>query len=175
MTSNEIALKIALLQATAQISSAFISAHNVGIEALDELVDTVYRSLEQTQDNISYDANGERGQVEIEQSITSDYLVCLEDGKKLKMLKRYLKTNYNMSPEEYRKKWNLPADYPMVAPNYAKKRSELAKDIGLGKQTIKQRKQVVINRFKGGLPSGKGKLRIVKSTDIMTTRNSHIF
>ncbi len=173
MASSEISLKIALLQATASISGAFIAAHNLSIDALDELVETVYRALEQTQDNIIYSENGDKPQIEVESSITPDYLVCLEDGKKLKMLKRYLKTNYNMSPEEYRKKWNLSPDYPMVAPNYAKKRSELAKDIGLGKQNIKQRKQIMVNRFKGGLPAGTGKLRIIKSTDIMTTRGTH--
>ena len=67
--------------------------------------------------------------------MTPEFLVCLEDGKKLKMLKRHLKTSYNMTPEEYRQKWNLPRDYPMVAPNYAKQRSDLAKEIGLGKKT----------------------------------------
>ena len=71
--------------------------------------------------------------VPIKKSVTNDYLVCLEDGKKLKMLKRYLRSRYNMSPEEYRAKWNLPPDYPMVAPSYAAKRSEFAKEIGLGK------------------------------------------
>lgn len=71
--------------------------------------------------------------IAIENSITPDYIVCLEDGKQLKMLKRYLKTFYNMSPKEYKEKWGLPANYPMVAPNYAKKRSEIAKQFGLGK------------------------------------------
>lgn len=70
--------------------------------------------------------------VPVKKSVTPEYIVCLEDGKKLKMLKRHLKTAYDMSPEEYRERWGLPADYPMVAPNYAKQRSRLAKDIGLG-------------------------------------------
>jgi predicted transcriptional regulator len=70
-------------------------------------------------------------------SVTPDYIVCLEDGKKLKMLKRHLKTAYNMTPEEYRERWSLPADYPMVAPNYAKQRSRLAKEIGLGTRARK--------------------------------------
>ena len=69
----------------------------------------------------------------IKRSITPEYIVCLEDGKKLKMLKRYLRSNYNLTPEEYRAKWNLPVDYPMVAPNYAKQRSDFAKKIGLGR------------------------------------------
>ena len=72
--------------------------------------------------------------VPVRRSLTPEYLVCLEDGKKLKMLKRYLRTTYDMSPEEYRQKWGLPADYPMVAPNYAKRRSEFAKRIGLGRR-----------------------------------------
>jgi len=71
--------------------------------------------------------------VPVKKSIGDDFIICLEDGKKLKMLKRYLRSNYNMSPEEYRAKWGLPADYPMVAPSYAARRSEFAKRIGLGK------------------------------------------
>lgn len=73
--------------------------------------------------------------VPVRRSVTPDYIVCLEDGKKLKMLKRHLRANYGMTPEEYRAKWNLPPDYPMVAPNYAKQRSEFAKKIGLGRKT----------------------------------------
>ena len=71
--------------------------------------------------------------VPVKKSVTADYIVCLEDGKKLKMLKRYLRARYGLSPDAYRAKWNLPADYPMVAPNYANRRSELAKKIGLGR------------------------------------------
>ena len=76
--------------------------------------------------------------ISVRRSITPDFIVCLEDGKKLKMLKRYLRTNYKMTPEEYRAKWNLPHDYPMVAPNYAKQRSEFAKNIGLGRSSKKK-------------------------------------
>jgi predicted transcriptional regulator len=78
--------------------------------------------------------------VPIRRSVTPDYLVCLEDGKKLKMLKRHLRTTYNMTPEEYRAKWNLPPDYPMVAPNYAKQRSDFAKQIGLGRKPGEKRR-----------------------------------
>ena len=81
-----------------------------------------------------------RPAVAIKKSISPDYIVCLEDGKKLKMLKRHLKTAYNMTPDEYRKRWGLPADYPMVAPNYAKHRSNLAKKIGLGTKPRKRRR-----------------------------------
>jgi predicted transcriptional regulator len=77
--------------------------------------------------------------VPVKKSITPDYIVCLEDGKKLKMLKRYLRTRYGLTPEAYRAKWNLPADYPMTAPNYAAKRSDFAKQIGLGKPSRKKR------------------------------------
>jgi MucR family transcriptional regulator, transcriptional regulator of exopolysaccharide biosynthesis len=74
--------------------------------------------------------------VSIRKSVTPDYLICLEDGKKLKMLKRHLRTTYDMSPQDYREKWGLPADYPMVAPNYATRRSEFAKQIGLGRKAV---------------------------------------
>ncbi len=80
--------------------------------------------------------------VPVSRSITDAYVICLEDGAKLKMLKRYIRTRYNLSPDEYRKKWRLPADYPMVAPDYAKKRSKLAKEIGLGKGRAKKRSKV---------------------------------
>jgi len=79
--------------------------------------------------------------VNVKKSVTPEYIVCLEDGKKLKMLKRYLRSRYSMSPEEYRSKWGLPADYPMVAPNYAAQRSEFAKKIGLGKSSTPPRKK----------------------------------
>src|SRR5699024_4113306 len=79
--------------------------------------------------------------VPVRQSVKQDYIVCLEDGKKLKMLKRYLMTSYGMTPDEYRKKWGLPADYPMVAPSYAEKRRQLAKAIGLGTKRVSKKKQ----------------------------------
>jgi predicted transcriptional regulator len=77
----------------------------------------------------------------VKKSVTPDYVVCLEDGKKLKMLKRYLRSRYGMSPDEYRTKWGLPADYPMVAPNYAARRSEFAKQIGLGRASVRKVKR----------------------------------
>lgn len=159
----------ALLHATAQITASIVTANSLDADQASQVVSKIYRALNDAQHH-TQQRPADNAPVDIDASITPEYLICLEDGKKLKMLKRYLKTNYNMTPEEYRKRWNLPPDYPMVAPNYAKRRSELAKDIGLGKQSIKQRKQVAVNKFKGGLPEGKGKLRIVKSTDIMTTR-----
>lgn len=170
MTSDEQALKSALLQATGAVTAALISTHKLPATQVEEVASTVYRALERIQ-GVHLSGQSHSSQVDIDASITPEYLVCLEDGKKLKMLKRYLKTNYNLTPEEYRKRWNLPPDYPMVAPNYAKRRSELAKDIGLGKQSIRQRRQNALGKFRSGLPAGKGKLHIVRSTDILMTRS----
>ena len=99
------------------------------------MIEQVYRTLEQVGKGPEPEADKPIPAISVKKSIHPDYLVCLEDGKKLKMLKRHLKTSYDMSPEEYRERWNLPADYPMVAPNYAKQRSKLAKEIGLGRQS----------------------------------------
>ncbi len=173
MSSESDGMKKALLKATADISAAYIAAHKTKLDDVYDVVDTVFNALEEVQSGYR-DIEAAASHVDIEASITPEYLICLEDGKKLKMLKRYLKTNYDMTPEEYRKRWNLPSDYPMVAPNYAKRRSQLAKDIGLGKQSIKQRKAAAFNKMKNSLPVGKGKLRIVRSTDIMTTRTMGI-
>jgi predicted transcriptional regulator len=161
----------ALLNATARIVAAYVTAHKTPLDDVQSVISSVYSSLEYAHDKAGFSAEGRVNDIDIEASVTPEYLVCLEDGKKLKMLKRYLKTNFDMTPEEYRKRWNLPPDYPMVAPNYAKRRSQLAKDIGLGKQSLKQKKQAAFAKLKGGLPMGKGRLRIVKSTDIMTARH----
>ncbi|MDQ2106146.1 MucR family transcriptional regulator [Azospirillum isscasi] len=122
----------ALLSLTTEIVAAHVSNNTVALGDLPTLIEQVYKSLA----NVGTEpvATEERPQpaVPIKKSVTPDYIVCLEDGKKLKMLKRHLKTAYNMSPEEYRDRWGLPADYPMVAPNYARQRSSLAKQIGLG-------------------------------------------
>jgi predicted transcriptional regulator len=120
-----------VLGLTAQIVAAHVSHNSVMPDALPSLIQDVYRTLA----GIGRDAQApDRLQpaVAVRRSVFPDHIVCLEDGKKLKMLKRHLKTAYNMSPEEYRERWNLPPDYPMVAPNYAKHRSSLAKKIGLG-------------------------------------------
>ena len=120
-----------VLGLTAQIVSAHVSNNPIGAEALPSLIQDVYRTLagvgkEQPVPDKQAPA------VPIKKSVFADYIVCLEDGKKLKMLKRHLKTSYNMTPEQYREKWQLPSEYPMVAPSYAKHRSSLAKKIGLG-------------------------------------------
>lgn len=121
-----------LLVLTTDIVSAHLSNNTVSTDEIPALIQKVYKTLA----NVTTDspAMAERPQpaVPIKRSVNPDYIVCLEDGKKLKMLKRHLKTAYGMTPEEYRERWGLPADYPMVAPNYAKQRSRLAKDIGLG-------------------------------------------
>jgi predicted transcriptional regulator len=123
-----------LLVLTTEIVSAHLSANQLAVDEIPGLIGKVYKALSSVgHDAVSF---SERPQPAVpnKKSITPDYLVCLEDGKKLKMLKRHLKTAYNMSPEEYRERWGLSADYPMVAPNYAKQRSRLAREIGLGRK-----------------------------------------
>lgn len=120
-----------LLELTSDIVAAHVGNNSVALSDLQGLIEQVYSTLNglagtPAQPEVLQPA------VSIKKSIQPDYLICLEDGKKLKMLKRHLKTAYGMSPEEYRDKWKLPPDYPMVAPNYAKQRSQLAKKIGLG-------------------------------------------
>lgn len=122
-----------LLSMTTEIVSAHLSNNTVAVADIPQLIKLVYTSLAQQGAEEQREVQ-ERPvpAVPIKKSVMPDYIICLEDGKKLKMLKRHLKTRYNMTPEEYRKKWGLPDDYPMVAPSYAKQRSELAKKIGLG-------------------------------------------
>ncbi|MGH7155506.1 MAG: MucR family transcriptional regulator [Acetobacteraceae bacterium] len=120
-----------VLGLTAQIVSAHVSNNSVSPDALPALIQDVYKTLA----GVGREATDpERPQpaVPIKKSVFPDHIICLEDGKKLKMLKRHLKTAYNMSPEQYRDRWGLTPDYPMVAPNYARHRSSLAKKIGLG-------------------------------------------
>ncbi|MGM0584777.1 MAG: MucR family transcriptional regulator [Pseudomonadota bacterium] len=126
--------KSELLALTAEIVSSHVSNNPVSPQDLTGVIDSVYAKL-----NELAEAKPEKKEelvpaVPIKKSVTDDYIVCLEDGKKLKMLKRHLKTAYDMTPEEYRAKWGLSADYPMVAPAYARKRQELAKQIGLGRK-----------------------------------------
>ena len=125
-----------LLAFTTEIVSAHVSNNEISAADLPKLVQDVYRALAGI---IAPEPEVEQLQpaVPVKKSVFPDYIVCLEDGKKLKMLKRHLKTAYNMTPEEYRTRWNLPADYTMVAPNYAERRSGLAKKIGLGMRSKK--------------------------------------
>jgi predicted transcriptional regulator len=121
-----------LLSLTTEIVSSHLANNAVSTNDIPDVIKQVHKTL--TQLSVDGGAQKSRPQpaVPIKKSILPDYIICLEDGKHLKMLKRHLKSVYDMTPEDYRERWNLPADYPMVAPNYAEKRSQLAKDIGLG-------------------------------------------
>ena len=128
-----------LLELTTEIVSAHAGNNSVAPGDLPKLIQDVYKTLCAV-GTASTNPERPRPAVAVKKSISPDYIVCLEDGKKLKMLKRHLKTAYNMTPDEYRKRWGLPVDYPMVAPNYAKHRSNLAKKIGLGTKPRKRRR-----------------------------------
>ena len=132
MTDNSSTDNKDVIAWTADIVASHVQNNSVAISDLPQLIRTVHDSLA----NLTGDAAEEKPQpaVSVRRSVTPDYIICLEDGRKLKMLKRHLATAYGLTPEEYREKWGLPADYPMVAPNYAKQRSSLAKKIGLGKR-----------------------------------------
>lgn len=123
-----------LITLTSDIVAAHVSNNSVGVEDLPALITNVYGALAGLGGAPIAEEEKPEPAVSVRASVKPDYIVCLEDGKKLKMLKRHLMTHYNMTPEEYRVRWNLPADYPMVAPNYAEKRRELAKKIGLGRK-----------------------------------------
>lgn len=136
--SDEINDRVAhedVLRMAVDVVAAYVSNNQVATAQIPDIINNVYNSL------VSLDTRPEEPAIEapkpavsVRKSVTPEYIVCLEDGKKLKMLKRHLRTTYNMSPEEYRTKWNLPPDYPMVAPNYAQQRSDFAKRIGLGRK-----------------------------------------
>jgi predicted transcriptional regulator len=122
-----------LVELTAEIISAYVSNNTVVASDLPAIIVDVHEALSKASQRIGQTEREElRPAVALKKSVTPDYIVCLEDGKKFKSLKRHLRTHYNLSPEEYREKWNLPHDYPMVAPNYAAARSQLAKQMGLG-------------------------------------------
>jgi len=127
-----------LLTLTSDIVSAHISNNIVTVSDLPQLIQQVYQTLTGvgTQTAVAPRPNPA---VPVKKSVTPEYIICLEDGKKLKMLKRHLKTAFNMTPEQYRERWGLAHDYPMVAPNYAKQRSQLARDLGLGTKSGRKR------------------------------------
>lgn len=134
-----------LLGLTAEIVSAHVSNNPVSLVDLPNLIQEVYRTLASVgAPPAKQEPERPQPAVPIKKSITPEYLICLEDGKRLKMLKRHLQTSYNMTPDQYRERWGLGSDYPMVAPNYAKHRSSLAKKIGLGTKP----------RNRGGRPAG---------------------
>lgn len=130
-----------ILGYTTQIVAAHLSNNQIAAEDIPALIQRVYKTLANVNGETAVTSERPQPAVPIKRSVTPEYIICLEDGKKLKMLKRHLKTAYNMSPEEYRERWGLSADYPMVAPSYATKRSKLAKDIGLGKRGGKSGKR----------------------------------
>lgn len=124
-----------LVGLAADIVAAYVGNNPVPVTNLPNLINEVYRALSATVDagGDKLDDSDLRPAVPVKRSIQPDYLICLEDGKKFKSLKRHLRTHYNLTPEQYREKWGLPSDYPMVAPNYAAARSSLAKQMGLGR------------------------------------------
>lgn len=132
------ALDETLVTLTADIVAAHVSNNSVAVGDLAALIQNVHGALAGLGGPAPEPETKQEPAVSVRASIKPDYLVCLEDGKKLKMLKRHLMTHYQMTPEQYRSKWNLPADYPMVAPNYAEQRRSLAKKIGLGTKRRKR-------------------------------------
>ncbi|MCW2237002.1 MucR family transcriptional regulator [Azospirillum canadense] len=128
-----------LQELTAKVVAAYVGNNTVSVGDLPSLINNVQTAFRGLGEEKATPAKAAlEPAVPIKKSVTPDYIVCLEDGKKLKMLKRHLKTVYDMTPDEYRVKWNLPAEYPMVAPNYAKARSEMATKLGLGRKRVTQ-------------------------------------
>ncbi|WP_119271368.1 MucR family transcriptional regulator [Taklimakanibacter deserti] len=132
-----------LLELTANIAAAYVGNNTVAQADLPKLIANIYQSLAAAPQSSAENKQAETAElkpaVPVRKSITPDYIICLEDGKKFKSLKRHLRTHYDLSPEQYREKWGLPLDYPMVAPNYAEARSSLAKKIGLGQNRAERR------------------------------------
>ncbi len=130
-----------IMAMVAEIVAAYVSNHEMEQEKLPAFIQQIHQSLNRLNSKQPFFcASRSEPAVAIEDSIHPDYIICLEDGLQLKMLKRHLKTSYNMTPEQYRERWNLPSNYPMVAPNYAKRRSAIAKGIGLGTARKGQKK-----------------------------------
>ncbi len=130
------------IQLTANIVSAYVSNNTVPSAEIPNLIGQIHSALLRVSGGQTPSpAEPLKPAVPLKRSITSDYLICLEDGKKFKSLKRHLRTQYKMTPEQYREKWGLPPDYPMVAPNYAAARSQLAKQMGLGQQRRRRRER----------------------------------
>ena len=129
-----------LVELTAKIVSAYVSNNTVVATDLPHLISETHAALSRATGNSApVEREEQKPKVPVKKSVMPDHIVCLEDGKKFKSLKRHLRTQYNMTPEQYREKWGLPADYPMVAPNYAAARSQLAKQMGLGQQRRRRR------------------------------------
>ena len=136
---TEQAMQNDLLTYTTEIVAAHVSNNSVPVAELPQLIRQIYSTLASIGGAPAAETERPQPAVAIKKSILPDYIICLEDGRKLKMLKRHLKTAFNLTPEQYRERWGLGADYPMVAPNYAKQRSRLAKEIGLGTRARRRR------------------------------------
>jgi predicted transcriptional regulator len=130
-----------LLRMAADVAAAYVSNNTLPAAQITDVIKTVYASFLSLDRADHFLPAAGKPIVPIKKSVTPEYIVCLEDGKKLKMLKRHLRTAYGLTPEEYRAKWGLPVDYPMVAPNYAEQRSAFAKKIGLGRKPAKRNKK----------------------------------
>jgi predicted transcriptional regulator len=137
-----------IIELTAEIVSAHVSNNNVAASDVPALIQSIYAALSKTAEPLVEDKPQQEPAVSVRASVKPDYIVCLEDGAKLKMLKRYLRTRYNLSPDEYRQKWGLPHDYPMVAPNYAEQRRTLAHSIGLGRKKVVEEASAVATTVK---------------------------
>lgn len=136
---SDVALSSNYIELAAEIVSAYVSNNSVSASDLPSLINEVHAALTRVSTGVVEPVvEALKPAVPVKKSVNADFIVCLEDGKKFKSLKRHLRTQYNMSPEDYREKWGLPSDYPMVAPNYAAARSELAKKMGLGQQRGKR-------------------------------------
>ena len=124
-----------ILRMTAEVVAAYVGNNSLPAKQLSDVINTVFGTLNRVNSKNGAAVNGhaQKAAVSVRRSVTPDYIICLEDGKKLKMLKRHLRTVYGLTPDEYRAKWRLPTNYPMVAPNYSKQRSAFAKKIGLGR------------------------------------------
>jgi predicted transcriptional regulator len=131
------------LRWSADIVSAYVAQNTLPTTSIPELIRTVYAALSSLGAAIPKSNEKQKPAVPISRSVHQDYIVCLEDGKQLKMLKRYLRSRFKMTPEDYRRKWSLPPDYPMVAPAYAARRSDFAKKIGLGRGVRRRRERAV--------------------------------
>lgn len=132
---SEQILSTQLIQLTSQIVAAYVSNNEIRSSELPQLIGDTHSALALASGLLTEsEKESPKPKVPIKKSVTDDFIVCLEDGKKFKSLKRHIRTHYNLSPDEYRARWNLPHDYPMVAPNYARERSKLARRMGLGKR-----------------------------------------
>lgn len=134
VSENQLARSDDLLKFASDIVAAYVANNPIPVAEIPGMIRSIHATLGSLAGGMATDgASALKPAIAVKKSITPEYIICLEDGKKLKMLKRYLRSRYSLSPEEYRTKWGLPADYPMVAPNYAAQRSEFAKKIGLGR------------------------------------------